>query len=238
MHVCSTCNKLCAIRLSYIYISPPETSSTWTAVPAVYLPYTTRALHCFWMKLVMKRCSTYMCCVLLSKHPFPCKRPLPIYADSIVRKYMRYTYKWLLCVSAHLHFLACEFQPPIGYYLGEYDTCLKLELTECYQPSPEYKMRLQNWAVNSWLVLHTVWSKFWVATLEICSEIGQWPAVILYHTHARSHTNTNTHTHTHTHTHWRHWSDYPLQSLSSACAMGYCTSLGLTMLDRAVYNCL
>ncbi len=34
-------------------------------------------------------------------HILPSKRPPPIFADPMVCVYMRYTYKWLVCVSAH-----------------------------------------------------------------------------------------------------------------------------------------
>ncbi len=34
--------------------------------------------------------------------------------------YIRYAYKWLVRVSTHPRFLACELQAPMGAYSGEY----------------------------------------------------------------------------------------------------------------------
>ncbi len=36
--------------------------------------------------------------------------------DHMVCVCIRYTYKWLLYVRAHTHFLVCEFQVPMGTY--------------------------------------------------------------------------------------------------------------------------
>ncbi len=39
--------------------------------------------------------------------------PTPLFDDPIhVYNIMRYTYKWLVCVSAHPHFLARQFKRP------------------------------------------------------------------------------------------------------------------------------
>ncbi len=47
-----------------------------------------------------------------SKRPCPCKHSPPIFDDSMVHVYIRYTYKWLLRVSTHL---TREVQALMGY---------------------------------------------------------------------------------------------------------------------------
>ncbi len=48
--------------------------------------------------MTVKSCTSYR--ILPSKRPSPCKSPPPFFDDPMVRVYMRYTYKWLLCVNA------------------------------------------------------------------------------------------------------------------------------------------
>ncbi len=44
----------------------------------------------------------YMYCILSSERPSPCiSAHPPLFDDPMVHVYVRYTYKWLVCVSAH-----------------------------------------------------------------------------------------------------------------------------------------
>ncbi len=73
-------------------------------------------------------------CILSSKRPSPCKHPPP-FDDPMVDVYMRYAYKWLVCVSAHPRVLARQFQASMGAYSREYMYVRELEHEEGYSPT-------------------------------------------------------------------------------------------------------
>ncbi len=55
--------------------------------------------------------------ILLSKRPSPCKRPRPLFDDPMVHVYMRYTYQWLVCISAHPRFFGPSISSAHGRLL-------------------------------------------------------------------------------------------------------------------------
>ncbi len=75
-----------------------------------------------WYYLVLGPWSRTNC--VLSKHPSPCKRPLPTFDDPTVHMYMCYTYKWLLHVSTCPRFRHVDSKRlwTMGAYFGQYGT--------------------------------------------------------------------------------------------------------------------
>ncbi len=85
-----------------------QQSHTW------YIPVMTLTST---MILYFSRVSAHLC---VSAHP-----PF-LMILYMVHVYMRYAYKWLVCVSAHPRFFAHQLQAPMGAYLREYGTCMRL----------------------------------------------------------------------------------------------------------------